>query len=258
MKRLVTVFLLVVAACGGGSDRIVVGAGTTLVDGGFIDLVVANYETATGAQVSVIGESSQRLLDLARRGEASVLLTHEADALESFIDDGFAANSIPVFRSQFLLAGPPEVAIAADTFDGAFEEVAEAGHLFVSRADGSGTYRAERNIWELAGIDPEGRPWYETTGQGMGLTLQVASQRGGFVLVEAGTWRTISADLNLSLVPIRDDWPNPYFATLVEGADDAARDFYEWLKGPDGAAAVAAANRQLFDDEVYRTYSPSP
>ena len=258
MKRIVASFLLVAAACGGSGDRVVVGAGTTLVDGGFIDLVVADYEAATGARVSVVGESSQRLLDLARRGEASVLLTHEADALEAFLDDGLATNSTPVFRSQFFLAGPPEVGIAANTFEGAFAEIAEASHLFVGRADGSGTFLAERNIWWLAGIDPEGRPWYETTGQGMGLTLQVASQRGGFVLVEEGTWRTISADLNLTLVPIGDSWPNPYFATLVDGADGAARDFYEWLSGPDGAAAVAEANRQLFGDEVYRTYSPSP
>ncbi len=110
--------------------------------------------------------------------------------------------------------------------------------------------------WELAGIDPAGEPWYDTTGQGMGLTLQVASQRGAFVFVEEGSWVAARAQLDLVELALEEAWPNPYFATVVAGGAPAAAGLFEWLAEPSGEAAVAAANRELFGRDVYRPFRP--
>ena len=44
---------------------------------------------------------------------------------------------------------------------------------------------------------------------------------------------------------------NPYRITLVEGASDEARAFYEWMTSAEGRAAVVAANIELFDELLY-------
>ena len=45
----------------------------------------------------------------------------------------------------------------------------------MTRADGSGTYVKEQELWGAAGVEPEGEDWYSETGLGMGPTLQVST-----------------------------------------------------------------------------------
>lgn len=246
---------IALAACGGGStERIVVGAGTTVVDSGFIEAVASAFEDETGTRVSVLAESSQRLLDLARRGEVDFLITHEPEGLAAFVEDGLSARSEEVFASRFLLVGPADLAadLVGSHAAAAFETIAEGAMPFVSRADGSGTYRQESLLWALAGVDPTSEFWYETTGQGMGLTMQVADQRGAFVLVEEGAWLQAADTLSLVEVDI-GEWPNIYSATVVAGdAPEAADGFHAWLVSDAGADAVQRANEELFGHSVYR------
>jgi tungstate transport system substrate-binding protein len=254
VKRLVVMAIVVAACAGSGSPRTVVGAGTTLVDSGFIDAVVAVYEAETGASVGVIGESSQRLLDLAARGEADLVVTHEPAALAAFIAAQGAAASQEVWASRFLLVGPPGQADGLSGNDAAaiFGEIAERRLAFVSRGDGSGTYRQERLLWSAAGIDPDGEPWYEVTGQGMGLTMQVAAQRRAFVVVEEGAWLEAAGALDLVEVNLGEDLPNIYSATVATGAGPEALALYAWLVGDDGGAATRSVNENLFGRVVYR------
>ncbi|MEE8330937.1 MAG: substrate-binding domain-containing protein [Acidimicrobiia bacterium] len=252
MKRLAALLIAVTACGGGASQRIVIGAGTTVVDSGFVEAVVAAYEDQHNRQISIVGESSQRLLDLARRGEVDILITHEPDALAAFVEEGSATRSDAVFASTFLLVGPPERGLIGSEAAEVFSEIAASGLPFVSRADGSGTYLQESIFWALAGVDPTNEPWYQTTGQGMGFTMQVADQRGAFVVVEEGAW--IEAADKLSLVEVDIGvWPNVYSATVVAGSGEgAAEDFYNWLISDDGAEAVRLANEELFGLPVYR------
>lgn len=254
MKRLVAL-AIVMAACGGGAaERIIVGAGTTLVDSGFIEAVVAAYEDHSGVQVSVLAESSQRLLDLAGRGEVDFLITHEPEALQEFVDEGRAAQSDVAFVSRFLLVGPPELTTGLSGSDAAtvLGEIAASGLPFVGRADGSGTYHQELAFWALAGIDPTTEAWYQETGQGMGLTMAVADQRGAFVVVDEGAWLQAADTLSLVEVDI-GEWPNVYSATVVaQDGQEAAEELYSWLLGDDGATAVRRFNEELFGQPVYR------
>ena len=46
----------------------------------------------------------------------------------------------------------------------ALAKIAETGNYFVSRGDQSGTHIREMELWESAGIKPEGK-WYLDIGQ---------------------------------------------------------------------------------------------
>lgn len=252
---LLAVLLALVAGCTGGSSRLIVAAGTTLVDSGLMDGIAVRYEQShPGVEVAVLGDATAKILELARNGAVDVTVTHAPDLEQAFIDDGLAAVHEVVFTSRFVLAGPPgprSEALAGLDGASALARIARGGWTFVSRADGSGTYLAERRLWAEAGIDPSGTPWYLETGQGMGLTLQVADQRGAFVLAELGTYLVARPTLDLVDVGIADPPDNPYRAMAVAGADAAAEAvrFVTWLASSD--EMILEVQRPMFERPVY-------
>ena len=237
---------LVISACAAPS-RIVVGAGTTVVDSG----LMAALEAQFGNELAVLGGSTAEVLRLADQGSTSVAIVHDEVQEAAFVAAHPEVERRPVFSSRFLLVGPPDLVaqITADTTPAAaFAEIA-SNWVFISRDDRSGTHARELAIWHDAAIEPGGS-WYTTTGQGMGFTLQVADQRRAFTLVEEGAFLAARDTLTLGVVALADDagMVNPYSAVLI---DETGRDFFEWLTGPAGWAAVVEANTQVFGRVVY-------
>lgn len=249
--------VLALSACG-GPTRVVVAAGTTLVDSGVIGAVVSGYEADhPEVELSVVGESTAQILELGRRGGADLLITHAPDLEAEFVGEGLAARYETVFESRFILAGPRGTSSGMPSgVAEAFEEIARRGEMFVSRSDGSGTHQKELELWSLAGVDPVGMSWYLETGQGMGLTLQVADQRRAFVLTELGVFVAASPVLSLEIVPLTDDpvLANRYQVIVVKGspAESAAAEFAVWLGSTEGRRAVISANQALFGEVLYQ------
>lgn len=248
---------VLLSGCASGETRVVVAAGTTLVDGGLLEAVAADYQVEhPDVMLSVVGVPTARALALARAGSADVTITHDPQQEERFLADGGAELAVEVFSSRFILAGP---APWAETLEGltaaqAFERISQHEYLFVSRADGSGTYQAERRIWAQAGLNPESRNWYLQTRQGMGITLQVASQKQGFVLVEWSVLRAAQAATDLVEARLRPaGLNNPYLAIAVKGSSvgEAAVEFVSWLGSEKGRESIRRANRLLYGSQVF-------
>ena len=237
-----------ISSCG-PSDRVLVGAGTTVVDSGVVGQLVAAF----GGSVSVVGGSTAELLSLAERGELALVIVHDPAQEAAFMDANPGADRVPLFTSDFLIVGPEELAstVTAQTAAAVFTEIAERGLNFVSRSDGSGTYAKELDLWTSGGSAvPVDAPWYSATGQGMGFTLQVADQNNAFTLVERGAFLAAVDTIDLVPVPVQDAaLVNPYSAILV---DPAAAPLLEWLQGDEAAAALVRINQGLFGEAVYR------
>ncbi len=255
MRRLAPLFLIALAACGSDS-RVIVAAGTTLVDSGVLGLVVAEFESDSDIEVSVVDTSSLRVLELGRRGGAHVLLTHHPQAEAAFLEEGVVVDSAPLMASRFLLLAPPPIAsqLEGSTLAEALSSTASRGLEFVARRDGSGTAAFEQAAWLQAGLDPTGWPWYSSTGLGMGETLLVANDRSALTIAEEGAFRSAEDAVDLTPVDLIGDYPNPYRITLV-GNDGDAREFYEWLLSPRGGEAIEKAGRDLFGEAVYQAVS---
>ncbi len=121
-------------------------------------------------------------------------------------------------------------ALAAEPFAG----IAKTQAPFASRADESGTNTKELSLWEAAGVEPEGS-WYIETGQGMGETLTIASQKQAYTLSDRSTFlATDNLDLDL-LVEGGKDLLNPYHVIVVEGENvdrACAQEFSDWITSP--------------------------
>lgn len=255
------VMVLLVSSCtSSGSDRIVVAAGTSIVDAGLVDRLVDDYlETGTDVEIAVVGASTAEVLELGGRGSADLLITHQPELEEAFLAEHPGAIAEVTFASEFLLVGPPsqQVVVSGTEIVAAFGDIAEAENTFVSRSDGSGTFAKEQELWALAGIEPEAADWYVETGQGMGFTLQITDQRGGYTLAEEGAFLASTTTLSLEPVPMNAApglLDNPYRSIVVEPqANQSAAALQRWLGSPDGRSALERANRELFGRVVYRS-----
>lgn len=257
MRRGLALAVILVAACGAGEVRVIVAAGTTLVDSGLIDALVQEYEDAhPDVELSVVGDATAQVLALARSGAVDVTITHAPDLEAAFEAEGRAALAETVFASRFILIGPERSVggLAGKTLSEALAEIAAVETVFVSRADGSGTHMVEQAGWSAIGLDPAGEEWYLETGQGMGLTMQVASERQGMTLAELGAYQAAEEVLDLVDAGLaRQGLDNPYRAMAVAGSpvEQEAVAFVEWLASPSGRRALAAIDARLFPLPVY-------
>jgi tungstate transport system substrate-binding protein len=260
MRRLAGLLIaltLVGSACtSSGGERVVVAAGTTVVDSGLVEYLVDAYVDDGGiGDIDVIALSSQQSLAYASAGNADITITHEEDLLIGFLSETPEAVSSPVFSSRFVYVASPNLTFPRPTVESILDTVDSEDMPFVSRDDGSGTYLREVAMWEAVGIDPTDEPWYISTGTGMGDTLLVTDQRRGVTLAEVGAF--LSASDALSLV-VADDGSdprlvNPYDVTVVDpSGNEAAVEFFAWLTSEPGRAAITAANDDLFGGQVYR------
>ena len=264
MRRLALFAVLVtVTGCAGAGERLVIAAGTTVVGSGLMDHLASSYEsTHPGVEVSVIAQPTLLGLELGRQRAVDMVVSHAPDLEAQFIAEGWSVSDEVVFHSRFVLVGPPA---AGDRFAGwegpeVLRMIAAAGDVFVGRRDGSGTAAVEELLWLEAGIDPQGADWYVVTGTGMGPTLQVTDQRGGYTLSEQGAF--LAAVPTIELVDLEIDpegLANPYRAMVVEGAaaESVALDFLLWLSGEDGRRAIAEASRAIFGADIYVPGPPS-
>lgn len=248
---------LTATACGAStSDRVVLVAGTTLVDSGFADALVDEFNSRhPDIQVSVVGAPTSEALALADRGGAEITITHQPELEATFLEAHPGAIAGDAFRSRFLLVGPEDSMLLDPEVERAFSMIAAGALPFVTRADGSGTHLAEMKIWAAADTDPTDETWYTATGQGMGFTLQVADQRRAYTLSEHGAFVAASPVLSLTPVPAAGELlDNPYTVIVGDpGTAPGAVTFFEWLRSDLGKRGVADVNAALFGIEVYRS-----
>ena len=252
---LALVATLAIAGCGdddsgqpdAGTDKgqMILATTTSTQDSGLLDELVPKFEDESGCSVKTIAVGSGEALELGEMGNADVLLVHSPEAEQEYMDGGHGVSREAVMHNDFIVAGPqddPAGVKGAGSAAEAFAGIAKAEAPFASRADESGTNTKELSIWEAAGIEPKG-PWYIETGQGMGETLTIASQKQGYTLSDRGTYlATDNLDLDL-LVEGGQDLLNPYHVIVVK-ADDTrracAQDFSEWITSPETQAEIGS------------------
>jgi tungstate transport system substrate-binding protein len=140
----------------------------------------------------------------------------------------------------------------------AMRRIAEKGAPFASRDDRSGTHARELRLWKQAGIDPAGKPWYVATGQGMGETARVASEKRACTLADRGTFLALRKSLELAiLVEGGEALRNSYRVIVVSPEKHPttrkkeARRFAEWLVSPDTQKAIGAFGVVTFGHPLF-------
>lgn len=233
---------------GGQNQWVILATTTSTQDSGLLDVLIPIFEQKTGYRVKPVAVGTGQALALGERGEADVLLTHAPESEKKLVESGAVVNYQLVMHNDFVLVGPPEDPAGVRGLKesaAAFRRIAEQGALFVSRGDESGTHKKEQAIWQQAGIDPEGKPWYHSSGSGMGQTLRIASEKGGYTLTDRATYLSLRPNLNLEiLLEGEPGLLNVYHVMQVNPERfprvnaEGARAFVEFMVSPEGQKLI--------------------
>jgi tungstate transport system substrate-binding protein len=244
------------------AERSIVLASTTSVEAsGLLASILPQFTAKTGITVNVVAQGTGKALDTARRGDADLLLVHDPEAEQQFMDEGHGSTRRQIAWNDFIIVGPsadPAHVKGGSDSVAALKAIASAQAPFVSRGDKSGTNAAELRLWKAAGQTPDALKdkWYRDIGGGMGQALNAAAATPAYTLSDRGTWLSFKNKGPL-VVEIEGDPRllnrydvielNP--AKHAEARLEAAHRLAEWLVSPDGQRAIGAFRRdgeQLF------------
>ena len=233
---------------------------TSTQDSGLLDDLLPRFEKATGITVKTIAVGSGEALAMGRRGDADVLLVHSRAAEDEFMAQGHGSLRLDVMYNDFVLLGPPSdpAGLRGLGIVDAMKRIAERGVPFASRDDRSGTHARELDLWKRAGVDPAGKPWYAATGQGMGETARIASEKRACTLADRGTYLALRKSLDLAvLVEGSPELRNSYRVIVVNPArhpkaraSEATR-LAEWLVSPEAQRAIGEFGRARFGQPLF-------
>jgi len=176
-----------------GQTTITLASTTSVDNSGLLAAILPDFTKETGIAVHVLALGTGQALDTARRGDADIVLVHDPEAEQKFIDDGNGVNRQQIAWNDFIMVGPGDDPAQIDgTHDAirALTAIATKEANFVSRGDRSGTNALELRLWKRAGIDPKAGAgsWYKDIGGGMGAALNAAAAMPAYTLSDRGTW----------------------------------------------------------------------
>jgi tungstate transport system substrate-binding protein len=245
----------------GETPYITVASTTSTEQSGLFGYLLPAFTARTGIEVRVVAVGTGQALKIGERGDCDVVFVHDKPSELKFVADGFGIGRREVMYNDFVLIGPrgdPATVDGGHDIVAALRKIAAAKAAFVSRGDDSGTDKAEKRLWQDAGIDvkPVSGTWYRDTGSGMGPTLNTAAAMDGYALSDRGTWLSFQNRRDLKIVVEGDRRLfNQYGVMLVNPArhpdvkQDLGRRFIDWLVSPAGQGTIASYKingQQLF------------
>jgi tungstate transport system substrate-binding protein len=274
MRLVVAVLTLTVFTAGlapraarAADDTLTLATTTSTENSGLLAYIHPYFERKTGVQIKVVAKGTGASLQLARDGNADVVLVHAREQEDKFVAEGYGVMRRDVMYNDFVILGPdndPAGVRGVEDPTEALRRIAKAQATFLSRGDGSGTHIREQELWRRTSLPLEVetvtvfvrgqrksfesvRPagdWYLSIGQGMGKTITVATEKRAYTLADRGTYYSFSlaespkTDLAI-LCEGHESLYNPYGVIAVNPGRHrhvnfaAAQRYIEWITSPE-------------------------
>jgi tungstate transport system substrate-binding protein len=251
------------------TPNLILATTTSTQDSGLLDVLIPLFETESGYTVQTVAVGSGQAMKMGEEGNADVLLVHAPGSEVTFMENGFGKDRALVMHNDFILVGPaadPAGVRGLAAVD-ALKAISARSATFVSRGDDSGTYKAELGLWKKADFDPKvsASVWYLETGQGMGPSLTIASEKGAYILTDRATYLANRDHLQLDILVEGDHaLLNVYHVMTVNPQKwdqvnyDGAVAFSKFLTDPEtqeiiGTFGVDKYGQPLFQPDANKT-----
>ena len=233
---------------------------TSTQDSGLLDLLIPDFEKKTGYKVKTVAVGTGAALQMGVKGEADVLLVHAPASEKPLVDDKTAINYQLVMHNDFIIVGPstdPAKVKETKTTVDALKAIYASPSIFVSRGDDSGTDKMEKALWKKAGITPAGTK-YQATGQGMGATLTITSDKEGYTLTDRATYLATKKNLKLDiLLQGEAALLNIYHVMQVNPEKfpkvnaDGAKAFVDFMINPDTQKLIGSFGKDKYGEALF-------
>ncbi|MEE8167479.1 MAG: substrate-binding domain-containing protein [Candidatus Hydrothermarchaeales archaeon] len=241
-------------------DELTLATTTSAYDSGLLSVLLPPFEEKYNCKVKVIAQGTGAALRKAELGGADIVIVHAPAAEEKFVSDGYGINRRRIMHNDFVIVGPtadPAGIKGLEDAAYALKKIAESRAAFFSRGDNSGTHKKEKTLWKKTGIEPEGR-WYRQTGVGMGATIIITDQVGGYTLTDRSTFLTMREKIALHILVEGDPLLlNPYSAIAVNPAKhpeinyQLAMAFIGYLTSPQGQKIILEFGREKYGEDLF-------
>lgn len=232
---------------------------TSTQDSGLLDVLIPDFERRTGYAVKTVAVGTGAALAIGAKGDADVVLVHAPKVEKEFMSAGNGSRRLLVMHNDFILVGPPSdpAAVKGRRAVAALAAIAATQQAFISRGDNSGTDILEKDLWKQAGIVPAGS-WYVQAGTGMGLTLQIASEKRAYTITDRGTYLARKSQLDL-VIQVDSDPPllNYYHVIPVDQKKfpkvnaAGANAFADYLVSPEAQGLIAGFGVDRFGQPLF-------
>jgi len=229
------------------NPRVRLATTTSTENSGLLSYLLPYFTADTGYTVDVVAVGTGAALKLGENADADILLVHARAQEDAFMAAGHGSERRDVMYNDFVILGPkadPAALASAKGAADAFARIAASGVSFVSRGDASGTHVKEKDLWKAAAITPTGT-WYKEAGQGMEQVIIMADGMQGYTLSDRGTWLSIMAKTQLTVVFEGDPTLfNPYGVITVNPAKnpainaEGAQALMDWITSKRGQALI--------------------
>lgn len=191
--------------------RLRISTTTSLYDTGLLDEIKTQYEATHRVNLNIISAGTGIALQQAQAGDADIVLVHSPSLELPFLTNGYGVCRKIIAWNYFTIVGPSSdpAKTNGENATQALKNILAYGRnqtggtiVWVSRADGSGTFTKEQSLWSSSGYNQttiSTESWYANTGSGMADTLNVANQKNAYTLSDAGTYLKLSQDGTISL-----------------------------------------------------------
>lgn len=181
---------------------VILATTTSTQDSGLLDVLIPAFEKKTGYKVKTVAVGTGAALAMGEKGDADALLVHAFASEKKLVDNKTAINYQLVMHNDFVIVGPstdPAKVKGTKTAVDALKAVAAGPSIFVTRGDDSGTDKMEKALWTKASVKPTADK-YQSTGQGMGQTLTIASEKAAYTLTDRATYLATKKNLKLDIL----------------------------------------------------------
>ena len=215
------------------------------IDSGIVGALEDQFEKETGVRVRHVGAGTGAALKMAEKGQIDLVMAHAKSLEEKFVADGFGTERIPLMYNDFVIVGPASDLAKIKGMKSATEalkKINDKGMKFISRGDKSGTHVAEMELWQKAGVKPQGL-WYIVYAKGSEgnvPTLKYTDQQSAYTVIDRATYLSLKDKIKLVILVEGDDTllnfislipVNPVKFPSVNNQDTMT--FVKWLTSPE-------------------------
>jgi len=270
----VTLAMLALAACGAmvmqagqppaePKDVLLMASTIGPIDAGIVGALEDAYFAKTGVLVRHAGAGTGAALEMTKRGGFDLVMVHARALEEKFLADGFGVDRRDVMFNDFVILGPaadPAGIRGEKRATAALARIALRRDLFITRGDNSGTHVKERELWEKAGIKPEGA-WYvvyEKGALGNAPTTRYANERQAYVLMDRATYLTLKQAIALLVLVEKDPDLLNYIAVIrmnparfSRANVDGAKAFVDWLVSEEAQRLIQSFEKDRYGESLF-------
>lgn len=245
--RVLLLLPLLAVACEQPATSLRLATTQSIHDSGLLQVLLPTFERKTGITVQVIPVADYKAIKLLEKGYLDVAITHDPQAERKFIGKGKVKVYRKFMYTNLLIAGPADdpAGIRGDkSAVDAMKKIATSGATFASCGTSCDTTARESVLWEAADVKPAAAHLVKTK-EGLAGTLQIASDRGAYVLCNRAVFAKQGKNLRIvELVSGDPSLVNTYAVMVIDQQNSLrelpALQFADWLRLGDAQEIIAS------------------